>query len=184
MVPPSSETSSGSAPASSSACQGRASSTCSAPSVASTATFIPFSSAAMGRRLPVPRTRHTPAHYGFGVPVRAGSELRRLLEERLLGRALSGRLVAGPGAAGAVRVAAELVAAGYRVALEHVPEPEQDAADELLSLVGQVRSAGLAGHCQLTVPVDRLGAAGAWRVGGAAAEAGLGVVLAGPARDV
>jgi proline dehydrogenase len=116
--------------------------------------------------------------------VRSGSELRRLLGERLLGRALSGRLVAGPGAADAVRVAAELVAAGYRVALEHVPEPEQDAADELLSLVGQVRSAGLAGHCQLTVPVDRLGAAGARWVGGAAAEAGLGVVLAGPARDV
>jgi proline dehydrogenase len=118
------------------------------------------------------------------VPVRAGSELRRLLEERLLGRALTGRLVAGPGAADAVRVAAELVAAGFRVALEHVSAHDQDAAAELLSLIGQVHSAGLSGDCELILPVDRLGGAGAQRVGRAAAEAGLGVVLDGPSRDV
>ena len=64
-MPASRETSSGSAPASSSTCHGRSSSTCSTPSVASTATFIPFSSPAMQRPLPGARTGHTPAHYGF-----------------------------------------------------------------------------------------------------------------------
>src|SRR3954454_15297801 len=146
MVPPSSETSSGSAPASSSACHGRSSSTCSTPSVASTATFIPSSSAAMRRRLPGPPTGHTPAHYGFrraralrirAAPPAGGAAGRPRPQRPARG---GGRRGGGPGAADAVRVAAELVAAGYRVALEHVPEPEQDAADELLSLVGQVRS--------------------------------------------
>ena len=65
-MPPSSDTSSGSAPASSSACHGRSSSTCSTPSVASTATFIPFSSPAMQPPLPGAPTGHTPAHYGSG----------------------------------------------------------------------------------------------------------------------
>src|SRR3954471_2257607 len=64
IVPLSSETSSGSAPASSSVCQGRSSSTCSTPSVARTATFIPFSSPAMAAPLPGPPTGHTQAHYG------------------------------------------------------------------------------------------------------------------------
>src|SRR3712207_8369601 len=68
MVPPSSDTSTGSAPASSSACHGRSSSTCSTPSVASTATFIPSrspaTSPAMRARLPGPSGQHTRAHYG------------------------------------------------------------------------------------------------------------------------
>jgi proline dehydrogenase len=92
--------------------------------------------------------------------------------------------VAGARPDDAVRVAAELVADGRRVALEPVPGREDDAAAELAVLIGRVRTAGLGAACELTVPVDRLGPAGAVDVAGTAAEAGLGVVLAGAAADV
>jgi proline dehydrogenase len=108
------------------------------------------------------------------VPVRSGSELRRLLEGRLLGRALGTRDV--------VPIARELVAAGRRVGLEGVPG--DDLAAGLDDLVRRVAAAGLAGECELTVPVARLGADGALRVGRSAIDAGLGVVLAGPAGAV
>src|SRR3954451_25168110 len=123
IVPPSKDTSSGSAPASSSTCHGRSSSTCSTPSVATTATFIPLSSPAMHRPLPGARPGHTPAHYGFGVPVRSRGS-------RTLTALLSAGLVAGPRVEYAVRVAAELVSEGRRVALEHEPGPGDDAAAE------------------------------------------------------
>jgi proline dehydrogenase len=114
------------------------------------------------------------------VSVRPGAELRRLLERRLPGRALPGRAVAGPDAADAVRVAGELVAAGCRVGLEHLPRSEEDAATELGSLIEQIHAAGLADRCELSVPVDLLGADDAARLGALAADAGLAVVLAGP----
>jgi proline dehydrogenase len=116
--------------------------------------------------------------------VRSGSTLRRLLGERLLGRALAGRLVAGPDAADAVRVAGTLVDDGCRVDLEHVPGPGEDLEAALSVLVRQVCAAGLVAECELTLPVDRLGADGARRVGRSAAAAGLAVVLAGPAEAV
>ena len=93
--------------------------------------------------------------------------VRRLLD--VLPR--TGRRVADP-----VRAAAEATAAGCAVALEHTPAA--DAATELRDLVARVAGAGLAGACELTVPVDRLGAAAAGVVG-AAADAGLDVALDG-----
>src|SRR3954467_14662959 len=142
MVPPSSETSSGSAPASSSACHGRSSSTCSTPSVASTATFIPLSSPAMGGGYPgVGRGTHRRTTVS-GVPVRPGSELRRLLAGRLFGRAPAGPLVVGPAVADVVRVAGTLVDDGCEVALEHLPRPGESPAAALLALVRGVSAAG------------------------------------------
>ena len=93
--------------------------------------------------------------------------VRRLLD--VLPR--TGRRVADP-----VRAAAEATAAGCVVALEHTPAA--DAATELRDLVARVAGAGLAGACELTVPVDRLGVAAAGVVG-AAADAGLDVALDG-----
>jgi proline dehydrogenase len=116
--------------------------------------------------------------------VRPGPELRRLVAERLLSRTLTGRLVAGPGPADAVRVAGDLVTAGCRVGLEHVPGDGEDAEQVLADLVVRVRAAGLAPASELTVPVERLGAAGALRVARGALDAGLGVLLDGPAGDV
>jgi proline dehydrogenase len=54
----------------------------------------------------------------------------------------------------------------------------------LAALIGQVRASGLADRCELTVPVDLLGVDGAGRVGAIASDAGLAVVLAGPAEAV
>ena len=90
------------------------------------------------------------------------------------------RYVAGARTEDAVRVAAELVADGRRVALEHVPGRTDDAAAEFDDLIARVRAAGLAASCELTVPVDRLGRAGTVDV----ARDGLAVVLAGPPADV
>lgn len=110
--------------------------------------------------------------------MRTRPELRRLL-----GRSAAARYVAGPAVHDAVRVARELVASGRSVALEHTPDPADDEG-EPAALIGAVAAAGLAGACDLTLPVDRLGAARVRRLAAAAAEAGLGVVLAGPADDV
>ena len=83
----------------------------------------------------------------------------------------TGRQVADP-----VRAAAGATAAGCAVALEHTPVA--DAAAELRDLVVRVAGAGLAGACELTVPVDRLGPAAAGVVA-AVADAGLDVALDG-----
>ena len=58
-----------------------------------------------------------------------------------------------PGIDDALRLAAELVDEGFAVALE----PEGNAAE----FAARVVDAGLRPHCELTVPVDRLGSAGA-----------------------
>jgi hypothetical protein len=98
----------------------------------------------------------------------------------LLGRRLAAVAGAGPEVDDAVRVAAEVVASGATVALEHVPAAgAADPAAELRRLVAGVARAGLAASCQLTVPVDRLGAPTAAAVAEAALDAGLGVALAG-----
>jgi proline dehydrogenase len=119
--------------------------------------------------LPGPRTGHTPAHYGFDVPVRLGAVPRPLR-----------RFVAGARPEDAVGVAAELVAEGRVVALEPVPGSADAAAAEFQALAAQVRTAGLAGSCVLTVPVDLLGRQGAVDV----ADAGLPVVLSGAGEAV
>ncbi|WP_448610332.1 hypothetical protein [Geodermatophilus sp. URMC 60] len=75
-----------------------------------------------------------------------------------------------------VRAAADATAAGCAVALEHTPAA--NASAELHDLVSRVAGAGLAGACELTVPVDRLGAAAAG-VARAAIGAELAVALAG-----
>jgi len=116
------------------------------------------------------------------VPARSGSELRRLLVRRLPGRALVARHGPRPVVADAVPVARTLVGGGCRVALEHVAGPGEDPAPALLELVERVQAAGLAASCELTVPVDTPRDARA--VAAAALDAGLGVVLAGPAADV
>jgi proline dehydrogenase len=96
---------------------------------------------------------------------------------RLLGRPAGVLAGAGPRVDDAVRAAGELAAAGFPVALEHLPGAS-DAAAELAELARRVAGAGLAARCELTVPVDRLGAAAA-EVAGVATAAGLRVALAG-----
>ena len=127
--------------------------------------------------LPGPPTGHTPAHYGFPVPV-------SLLPARAVSRVLTGRCVAGPGTEDAVRVAAELIPGGFRVALEHQPGPAEDAAVVLGELIGRVRAAGIAAACEVTLPVAALGVHAARQLAGQASDAGLGVALAGPAGPV
>ena len=92
---------------------------------------------------------------------------------RALTGLLSGRLVAGPHIQDALRVAAELVSDGRRVALEHAPGREDDAAAEFGALIGEVHAAGLAADCELTLPAELAGLAAT------AAEAGLAVAVAG-----
>jgi proline dehydrogenase len=120
----------------------------------------------MHRPLPVPGSGHTPAHYGFVVPVRSRVS-------RTLTALLTGRLVAGPRVEDAVRLAAELVSDGRRVALEHVPAPEDDAEAELAALIGELHAAGLAAECELTLPPEHLALAPV------AAAAGLAVATPG-----
>ena len=113
------------------------------------------------------------------MPARSRTEARRLLERppvgRLLTRALSGRLVAGPRVEDAVRVAGELVADGRRVALEHVPGPEDDAAAEFAALIGEIHAAGIAEHCELTLPAEP------WSAGLAHMAAATGLAVASTA---
>jgi proline dehydrogenase len=122
------------------------------------------------------------------VPVRTGLDARRLLERPVVGRALTGllagRLLAGPRIDDALRVAAELVATGRMVALEHVPGPSDDAASELATLIRRVHVAGLAAGCELTLPVGLLGPAATASLAEAAGDAGVEVVLAGPPETV
>jgi proline dehydrogenase len=114
------------------------------------------------------------------MAARTRSELRRLLDRPLVRRILPGSRLAGPTVEDALRIAAELVAAGHPVALEHVPEQREGAAAELSGLIGRVHAAGLATSCELTLPVGRLGPADIRSLASTAAGAGLPVVLAGP----
>jgi proline dehydrogenase len=88
---------------------------------------------------------------------------------RTLTALLTGRLVAGPRVEDAVRVAAELVSDGRRVALEHVPGPADDAEAEFATLIAEVHAAGLADDCELTLPPELV------RLAALAADAGLAV---------
>ena len=92
---------------------------------------------------------------------------------RALTAVLSGRLVAGPRIEDAVRVAAELVSDGRRVALEHAPGPSDDAAEEFTALIARVHAVGLAHACELTLPAEHR------ELAAVAAGAGLRVVLTG-----
>jgi proline dehydrogenase len=103
---------------------------------------------------------------------------------RLIGRSLPGRPVAGPRVDDALRAAAEAVASGRLVALEHVPGRWDDVAAELEALLGRVDAADLGASCDLTLPADRLDAAGVRALADEAERRGVGVVLAGPAEAV
>src|SRR3954453_24211051 len=177
--PPSNDTSSGSAPASSRACHGRSSSTCSTPSVASTATFIPSSSPAMGRRYPEaePGTPARTTVSGMSAPTRAAG--LRLLDRSLVRRLLIGVQPAGPALEDALRAAAEVIAGGRPAAVRHVPGGAADARAELGELIARVHAAGLAASVELTLPVDRLGTDVASELGRRAQDAGLAVALEG-----
>ena len=94
----------------------------------------------------------------------------------------AGRYAAGPGVDDALRAAAELVGSGRLVALEHRPAGALE--DGLRELIGRVHAAGLAPSCDLTLPVDRLGARAVRGLAAEAATSGLGVVLAGRAGAV
>ena len=138
----------------------------------------------MRRRYPGPEKGTHRRTTVSDVPVRSSSDARRLLERPLVGRVLTGllagRRVAGPRVEDAVRVAGELVSEGRRVALEHTPAPGDDAAAELAVLIGEIRAAGLAADCELTLPADRLGSR-TTEVSRAAAAAGLVVAIVGAA---
>jgi proline dehydrogenase len=134
----------------------------------------------MSRRYPHPgRCTHRRTTVS-DVSARTRSELRRLLDRPLVRRMLAGPQLARPAIGDALRVAAELVAVGRPVALEHTPGPDDDVAGELAELVGRVHAAGLGPSCELILPVDRLGPAAVRALAATAAEAGLSVVLAGP----
>lgn len=106
----------------------------------------------MGRRLPGAPTGHTPAHYGFRVPASSLDALRGLLSRRAAARR------------DPVELVRETVAEGCLVALETGP-----------ALVRRLGAEGLAGACELTVPVHRLD-----EIRGPAEEAGAAVAVSGP----
>ena len=95
----------------------------------------------------------------------------------LLRRYLSGTAgAARPG--DPLRAAADLVAAGHLVALDHTPGP--DPAGELSALVDEVAGLGWGRHCRLTVPLGALGDGAATALVRRALDAGVGADLAGP----
>ncbi|HEV7212092.1 MAG TPA: hypothetical protein VGN47_10320 [Blastococcus sp.] len=115
------------------------------------------------------------------MAARSRSDLHRVLDRPLLRRILVGPRSVGPDTEDAVRAAAELAAAGHPVALEHVPGPAADVAGELADLIGRVHAAGLAPACELTLPAGRLASTAVRALAATARNAGLAVVLAGPA---
>lgn len=80
-----------------------------------------------------------------------------------------------------LRSAAELVLSGHDVVFEYAPARGDAPAVDLPDLVSQVAAAGLAGACELTVPVGRLGVVAAGRIAAAAADTGMTVAFSGPA---
>ncbi|NYJ04904.1 proline dehydrogenase [Petropleomorpha daqingensis] len=103
---------------------------------------------------------------------------------RLLVRSLPARFVAGPRVDDALRVAGELIATGRRVSLEHAAaDPDGDEA-ELTALLGRLTAAGWAAGCDVVLAVGRLGAARTRSLAAVAADAGVGVVLAGAGEGV
>lgn len=126
-----------------------------------------------------PAGTDTAAHYGASVTTRTAAA-----ESRWLSRVLPGRGMAGLGLDDALRTAASLAADGRQVALEHLPGGSQDAAEEIRTLVGRLQAVGLAGHCQVTLDVDRLGPRPVRSLAEHAAAAGAGVALAGRAGAV
>ena len=83
-----------------------------------------------------------------------------------------------------LRAAAELVLAGHEVVLEYSSARGDDADAELTDLVARAHAAGLAGACELTVPVGRLGPVAARRLADGAIGAGMAVAFSGPAGQV
>jgi proline dehydrogenase len=84
----------------------------------------------------------------------------------------------------ALRAAGELVADGFPVALEHRPERPEEAAAEFAGLLARVHAAGLAGSCEVTLPVRELGAGAARDLAASAGLLGVAITLAGPAGTV
>jgi proline dehydrogenase len=78
-----------------------------------------------------------------------------------------------PRTGGALRLAAELVDDGFTVALEQVPR------DAVPGVLARLAAAGLAGQCEVTLPVGRPDDAGALDAG-PLADAGPTIALAGP----
>lgn len=134
----------------------------------------------MEPRYPGPRSSTPGAHYRSAMSADRHLPARALPARRVRRSGPAARLLAGPRVADALRVATELVAGGRRVALDHVPGRSGGAVAELEALVGRIAAAGLAGSCELTVALDRLGADGARDVVAAASGAGTGVCLTGP----
>ena len=102
---------------------------------------------------------------------------------RLIGRTLPGQPVAGPEIDDALRVAAEAVASGRLVAIEHVPGRGEQPGAAIAELVERLPSAGLAASCEVTLSVDRLGVGGVRALAGTAAACGVPVVLEAPDPD-
>ncbi|MGY1707944.1 hypothetical protein ACI8AC_00340 [Geodermatophilus sp. SYSU D00758] len=117
------------------------------------------------------------AHYGSPVPPSTPSPVRRLLA----GRPASGRHArsgpgAGPGPEDAARVAAELVAAGHRVELRHLPAPGEGPGPGTARLAALLADGLPAGSCRVVLPAGDPAAEGL--------PAGVGVVLTGPGEPV
>jgi proline dehydrogenase len=84
----------------------------------------------------------------------------------------------------ALRAAEELVGDGFPVALDHRPEHAEDAAAEFAGLLTRVHTAGLAGSCDVSVPVALLGAGAARDLAAAADLLGVAVTLTGPTAEL
>ena len=134
----------------------------------------------MRPRYPGPPSSTPRAHYRSDMPDdRPRARARALPALRVRRPGLASRFLAGPRPEDALRTATELVAGGRQVALDHLPGRGEDAVADLGALAGRLAAAGLAGACELTVPVDRLGAAGARAVAVTAAATGTAVCLTG-----
>jgi proline dehydrogenase len=104
------------------------------------------------------------------VPARALPGLQRALD----------RFTGGPSAADATRVAGDLAAEGFDVALTHVPP---GATGALTVLVATLAREGLSQRCEVAVPVEVLGPA-AELLAARLLESGLEVALEGAAEPV
>jgi proline dehydrogenase len=80
----------------------------------------------------------------------------------------------------ALRAAEELVGEGFPVALDHRPEQPDAAAAEFAGLLNRVHAAGLAGSCDVSLPVALLGAGTARDLAASADLLGVAVTLTEP----